>query len=98
MSQQEANSKFKDFAWKRETNAPCIAVMDRIVDGIQTHGAGYPGVNCEGFCETCGWNSCERSRRIRSGVFAQVTERISPLDGKRIKLPAGVVQLKFSRG
>lgn len=98
MSNQESNSKFKDYAWKRETNAPCIAVMDRLVNGIPTRGAGYPGVNCEGFCETCGWNPCERKRRMSKGVFAPITERVSPLDGKVVKLPAGVVQLRFARG
>lgn len=98
MKDQESNSKFKDLNWKRATNAPCIAVMDRIMNGVPTRSAGYPGVNCEGFCETCGWNPCERQRRLHTGVFMPITERVSPLDGQTIKLPAGVMQLRFARG
>ena len=77
---------------KLAIQAPCaIAVFDKKKKKEVTV---FPSVDCNYACETCGWNPCERERRLRDGVWQPVHVRANAETGKRIALE-GVEQLCF---
>ncbi len=77
---------------KLAIQAPCaIAVFDKKKKKEVTV---FPSVDCNYACETCGWNPCERERRLRDSVWQPVHVRANAETGKRIALE-GVEQLCF---
>lgn len=77
---------------KMAIQAPCaIAVFDKKKKKEVTV---FPAVDCNYACETCGWNPCERERRLRDGVWQPIHVRTNVETGKRIALD-GVEQLCF---
>ena len=77
---------------KRIMNVPCgrEAVDERTGKTTMI----FPGVNCQGRCETCDWNPQEHARRLKEGVWKPVYERRNEETGRRIVLE-GVQQLRF---
>ncbi|HJJ80007.1 MAG TPA: hypothetical protein O0X74_04455 [Methanocorpusculum sp.] len=77
---------------KMAIQAPCaIAVFDK---KKKKEVIVFPSVDCGYNCETCGWNPCEKERRLRDGVWQPVHMRINPETGKRVPLE-NVEQLCF---
>lgn len=77
---------------KMAIQAPCaIAVYDK---KKKKEVIVFPSVDCEYNCETCGWNPCEKERRLRDGVWQPVYMRTNLETGKRVQL-IGVEQLCF---
>lgn len=77
---------------KMAIQAPCaISVFDKKKKKEITV---FHAVDCNYACETCGWNPCERERRLREGVWQPVYVRANAEIGKRIALE-GVKQLCF---
>ena len=91
MSEAKENKALSDL--KRNVNAPCVFLGRDERNGEKR--MFYPAVNCEFGCDACGWNPEERRRRLKTGRWKPARCCVSPVTGKVVALPAGVVQLRF---
>lgn len=65
-------------------NAPCgIEEYNPHTKVARTY---YPHVDCDCFCETCGWNPAEKERRLKEGVMKPIKKRINLETGEAVKL------------
>ena len=81
-----------DVKFKKSINAPCVYTGKDSRTGAST--LYYPAVDCGYGCDACGWNPIEKKRRLKTGEQKECRQYISAA-GKLIKLPEGVMQLRF---
>lgn len=92
MSRKNISEMQYDIKFKKSINAPCVYTGRDSKTGAST--LYYPGVDCGYGCDACGWNPVEKQRRLKTGVQKEIRQYTSPT-GELIKLPKGVMQLRF---
>lgn len=80
---------------KRAINAPCG--FEEWDERKRRTDIRYPSVDCDHFCQMCGWNPKEQERRLKTGKFVPRKTRRNSTNMEIVRLPKGTQTLRFKR-